>query len=120
MGYALRRMMQEPVQWNPTADLQPSLHWYEEGFKEMHSAVRATNYLEVSSLLGTCGCSKDAYGWTWSVMGIIETDHGKLVVAPNNWIFEPVEGVFVVLTDAEFQAMFTKTFYQDRLNEADT
>lgn len=115
--YALRQMFNPPVQWNPVVEGGKPLDFLDEGFAELHPAVKATSYMQIHHLIGTSGCSKDEPWWTWTVMGVLETKHGKQVVAPNDWIIEAAAGVFIVLTDAEFKAMFHERHYAGEIAE---
>jgi hypothetical protein len=74
----------EAEQWNPEA-----LLWSEITYPK---DVRPTNYLEVSTLLDTSGCSKEPPYWDWSVMAIVITKEGKHVVSPGDWIITGVQG----------------------------
>jgi len=91
------------VRWN----------WQGEGKRPLdtrechdHPAVRGTTYMEISDLLGTSGCSKEEPYWVWSCMGIIETNRGKQVVCPGDWIVEPIKGLYQVLTHEQFMVLY--------------
>lgn len=64
-----------------------------------HAAVRQTTYMEIADIYGTSGCSKQEPYWTYTVLGIIETPRGKLVVEPGDWIVEPMDGAIMVIPD---------------------
>lgn len=68
-----------------------------------HPAVRGTDYMEIHNLLGTSGCSPQEPYWDWSVMGVIQTTHGKQVVVPGDWIGTLIDGVYVVVSNAEYR-----------------
>lgn len=92
----------KPVVWT----LRPQLGYEVEGVPN----VRPTSYREVSELLGTSGCSRtdDVNMWDWSVLGILETPRGKIVVSPGDWVVMEIEepkSTYVV-TDEEFKLMF--------------
>jgi len=74
--------------WNPDAKRTGEL--------EDQTIVRATSYMEVNTLLGTSGCSKDQNLWSWEVLGIIETQRGRLVVCPGDLVTELPDGVYIV------------------------
>jgi hypothetical protein len=69
-----------------------------------HPAVRGTDYMEVHALIGTSGCSTEHPHYTWSVMGVIATKHGKQLVCPGDWIGTLVPGVYIVMTDVEYRS----------------
>jgi hypothetical protein len=66
--------------WNPynrsTSDLSKKDLELFKGFEVKH-----TSYMQVARLLDTSGCSKS--GWAWMCCGVIETEHGSLVVHPG-------------------------------------
>lgn len=68
--------------------------------------VRPTDYNEVSDILGTAGCSKFAPHYTWTVLGVIETPHGKQIVSPGDWIVELYPGRPIVMPHDEYVKMF--------------
>jgi hypothetical protein len=70
-----------------------------------HPAVRPTHYMEIADLYGTSGCSKGYPYWTYVAMGIIDTNRGKVVVEPGDWIIEPMEGVYLVVTDTHYRQL---------------
>ena len=95
------------VQWNPGEyGVSKPLEWFDEGFKELHPAVRGTSYMEVHELIDTSGCSPEDPYWVWSCLGVIESKRGKLVVCPNDWILETAEGVFTVVPDSVYKALY--------------
>ncbi len=76
------------VQWNIIDEGSRPKFGYE---CKDHPGVRGTSYSEVFALLGTSGCSRLEPYWDWSVMGVIETNYGKHVVVPGDWIVEDPE-----------------------------
>jgi hypothetical protein len=95
------------VQWNPGEyGVSKPLEWFDEGFKAMHPAVRGTSYMEVRELVETSGCSPEEPYWVWSALGVIETKRGKLLVCPNDWIIETAEGLFTVVPDPVYKALY--------------
>ncbi len=73
--------------------------WQKEGD---HSLVRQTTYMEIATLLGTSGCSREHPWWTWSAMGIIELPAGIVAVSPGDWILEDINGNVQVLNEEKF------------------
>jgi len=71
-----------------------------------HPSVRPTSYDEVSAGLGTCGCSKDYPWWTHNVMGVIDSQKGKLFVSPGDWVISMGEGQHLVLSDTHYNEFF--------------
>lgn len=51
-----------------------------------HPLVMPTDYMEVANLLKTSGCSREEPYWNWSVLGVLATDRGIVVVYPGDWI----------------------------------
>lgn len=95
------------VQWNPGEyGVSKPMEWFDEGFKAMHPAVRGTSYMEVHELVGTSGCSPEEPYWVWSALGVIETKRGKILVCPNDWIIEMAEGLFTVVPDPVYKALY--------------
>jgi hypothetical protein len=39
-------------------------------------------------------------------MGLVKTDHGQLIISPNEWLIEPFPGVYVILTPEQYQETF--------------
>jgi hypothetical protein len=97
---ALTALRKEPVQWNTS---EPPLD--ARDCKD-HPAVRNTDYMEVHHLTGTSGCSPKQPYWTWPVLGVIERDSGKQLVVPGDWILEPTEGVYVVIHNEQYEALY--------------
>ena len=87
-----------PVQWNVNC-----LNGYA---CTDHPAVQGTNYMEVHNLIGTSGCSKGNPWWQWSVMGVILTEQGKLLVNPGDWVVEVVKDHFLVLDDTTYRNLY--------------
>ena len=100
---ALTKLRKDPVQWNAS---EPPL---DARNCNDHPAVRNTDYMEVHHLTGTSGCSPVHPHWTWPVLGVIETEIGKQLVVPGDWILEPVEGTFVVIHKEQYEAMCGST-----------
>lgn len=92
-----------PVQWNRPDSPNGVKHARE---CNDHPRVRGTDYLEVHQMIGTSGCSSTPEMWTWLVMGVIQTCTGKQLVCPGDWIVEPVPGVVIILTDAQYTAFY--------------
>lgn len=84
-----------PIRWNVD-----KLNGYE---CKDHPRVMGTCYDEVWRLVGTSGCSKDANMYQWSVMGVIATNQGKLLVNPGDWVIEVTPDHYLVLDDAEYR-----------------
>lgn len=92
------RFCKTPVQWNVKQV---------NGYACLdHPEVRGTNYMEVHHLIGTSGCSNDATMWQWSVMGVIVTRQGKLLVNPGDWVVEVTKGHFLVLDDTTYRNLY--------------
>jgi len=88
--YIRRSKKVEAVQWNvPSKDGGKVMLGSECGD---HPSVRGTTYMEISDLIGTSGCSKGEPMWDWSVMGVIETPYGKMVVTPGDFIVRMLDG----------------------------
>lgn len=66
--------------WNPEVQLTHEL--------KDRTLVEPIGYMEVNQLIGTSGCSRYHPYWDWSVLGVIEMDHGKLLVSPGDTIIE--------------------------------
>lgn len=92
----------EPIQWNNYIEEQPPIFGRE---CKDHPAVRGTHYMEVHHLVGTSGCSPLDPCWGWVVLGVIENSHGKQLVCPGDWILEPTDGVYVVMSNTQYAAM---------------
>lgn len=90
----------DPIQWNNTEPPQNAREY------KGHPAVRGTDYMEVHHLTGTSGCSPQYPHWTWPVLGVIESETGKQLVVPGDWIFEPIEGQYVVVSATQYEAIF--------------
>lgn len=69
---------------------------------EDETLVSPTSYMEVFELIGTSGCSNTPEMWTWSVMGVLETSRGNIVVNPGDWVVELLKDLYVVMTDEEY------------------
>lgn len=88
------------TQWNKDAK-------YSHECKD-HPDVKPTSYVEVYNLIGTSGCFKYPPYWDWSVMGIIKSGRGKMLVCPGDWVIEVVEDVFIVIDNETFQKSYLK------------
>lgn len=93
------------IQWNPPVlneqgHMVPQDHM--SGYKG-HPKVRFTTYDEVFEILKTPGNSRTPPYWSWQVLGVIETERGKLVVSPGDWIIELIPGSFVVMSDNDYR-----------------
>ena len=71
-----------------------------------HPKVQGTSYMEVHSLIGTSGCSRDAQMYQWSVMGVIATHQGKLLVNPGDWVIEIVKDHFLVVDNHTYRNLY--------------
>lgn len=91
----------EWVQWNVTLK-ENGLPLGRDCFD--HPAVRGTDYMEIHKLIGTSGCSTEHPHYSWAVMGVIATKHGKQIVCPGDWIGTLMPGVYLVMTDAEYRS----------------
>lgn len=92
----------KPVCWNPPgADFKVAKECTD------HPKVRGSSYMEIHELLGTNGCSKELPYWTWEALGVLETPQGKLVVCPGNWIIEFSKDLFLVMTDEQYQKLYS-------------
>jgi hypothetical protein len=90
----------DPIQWNPAEPPQDARNCKD------HPAVRNTDYMEVHHLTGTSGCSPKYPHWTWPVLGVIESGSSKQLVVPGDWIFEPIEGQYVIISAIQYSAIF--------------
>jgi len=96
--------MAKSTQWNPNRIWQADreIVYTENGRAESyiteHPLIRHTYYSEVSSILGTSGCSRHKPYWDNSVMGVIKLDYGKLFINPGQWLNEYDNGT-VTITD---------------------
>lgn len=97
MKFALRQPV-EAAQWNAESKLARALGKI--------NPVRATTYLEVHNLVGTSGCSYDKEMYDWSVLGILETAQGKLIVRPGDWIIEDELGNPRVCRKEDFDKLY--------------
>jgi hypothetical protein len=91
----------------PTVNTQKAVRWNvgaNNGYACMdHPKVEGTSYMEVHRLIGTSGCSRDAHMYQWSVMGVITTRQGKLLVNPGDWVVEVVPDHFLVVDDQTYR-----------------
>lgn len=74
-----------------------------------HPAVEPVSYEEVAMLLGTSGCSREEPYWIYDVLGKIRSDRGVQIVCPGDWILDLKEGVYLVLKEKDFRALFSTT-----------
>lgn len=91
-----------PYQFNPT-HLNPEAPFATREISDLHPAIRGTHWEEVSKLLGTGGCSKVAPNWSYMYLGMVNTEHGKLIIAPDEWLLEPFPGTYLILTHEQFE-----------------
>lgn len=77
--------------------------WFKYGD---HPLVRRTSYSEVSSLLGTSGCSREEPYWAWDRMGMIDTLEGKYAVIPGDWIITGINYEIYPCKDDIFKATY--------------
>lgn len=82
---------------------------------EDNTLVSPTSYMEVFELIGTSGCSNTPEMWTWSVMGVLETSRGKIVVNPGDWVVELCKDFYVVMSNEEYMTL--EPFMEKRINE---
>jgi len=73
---------------------------------EIASRVRPTGYDEISRLLKTSGCSKEKPYWIHSVLGVLETSRGTLVLIPEDWVIKVAKDFYLVLDDATYRALY--------------
>lgn len=105
-AYADRKQLYRgQIRWNWAGQGKDEQRVFGRDCKD-HPAVRGSNYMEIAKLLETSGCSKHDPWWSWEVLGVIDTDYGKLVVCPGDWIIEPIKGLYQVLTDDQFRKLY--------------
>lgn len=94
------------VRWNvPNTEGSPKL-WMEWTEKELLGGlVHPSSYHDLSTLLGSSGCSATKPWWVWSVVGLILMDNGRLTVNPGDWIIEDSVGCVAVYTDEQAQLL---------------
>lgn len=103
----LENLANPPYQFNAgVCDIKGNVPVNTREITDLHPAIRGTHYGEVSDLLDTSGCSKYHPWWTWSVLGMVQTEHGKMIIAPNEWLIEPFPNVYVILTPEQYQETF--------------
>ncbi len=88
------------VKWNPDNKLTHSL-FDEVGLTPAQLAVRPTTYMEVHQLIGTSGCSPTPEMWDWSVMGVMTTTRGKILVCPGDYLITLYDDSHLVLSQKE-------------------
>lgn len=71
-----------------------------------HPSVHRVSYELVANLLETSGCSKEEPYWIHSVIGGLHTSRGVQLICPGDWIVEPLEGVYLVLTHDQYLALY--------------
>ena len=86
--YVKKRVVVEAVRWN-TPDENSKVQLAR--LCEDHPQVRGTSYGELVEMTGSA-CSKDEHMWDWSVLGVIDTLEGKMVVNPGDYIITGVKG----------------------------
>lgn len=92
-------------QWNPPVTNEEGrvvLQDHMSGYVG-HPHVRFTSFDEIWEVLKTPGNSHNEPYWSWQVLGILESDRGKQVVCPGDWIVELIPDYFVILTEKEYQ-----------------
>jgi len=90
-GYMMPNSNSETLisfQWNPDKMLSCEYEGY--------PLVRPTNYMEVHYILGTSGCSRSPNFYCWSVLGVIESSRGKLIVEPGDWVTNLPDGNIMI------------------------
>ena len=93
-------LVESAVRWN---DASNPVNSYE---CKDSDHVRGTSYSEVFDTIGTSGCSKEYPYYIWSVLGVIETPRGKLVVSPGDWIVTFSSGRIEAYSDSEYRETF--------------
>lgn len=93
-------MKLQAIQWNPPARDGRAVFAAD---CQDHPAVRPTSYMEVWELIRTSGCSKEEPYWVWSVMGVLETPKGRLVVSPGDWIIELPGTQYAVIPNTVYE-----------------
>jgi hypothetical protein len=81
------------------------IQWFKDGD---HPKVRKTSYAEISTLLGTSGCSKEEPYWDWQAMGIIESLECNYAVCPGDWIAKGPKGEYYAIKPDIFEATYEK------------
>jgi hypothetical protein len=74
-----------------------------------HKLIEHTSYMEVAKLLNTSGCSKEEPYWDWTVLGVVKTNKGMLVLSPGDWFNEFDDGSVSVSKEPFFKAEERKT-----------
>lgn len=116
-GIVVKEILEKAVRWNAPVDKDTALI-YASDCKD-HTAVRHTSYMEVHEMLKTSGCSKEYPWWNWSVMGVIDMEHGKLSVSPGDWVVEIAEGHYIVLKDETYKTLCTQQTHGQEYNRPD-
>lgn len=101
--YADAGPVRHPTRWNAPSDTGGPI-WARDC--KDHPLVRGTDYSEVFKLIGTSGCSRSPEMWQWTVLGVLETPKGNLLVYPGDWIVEVVKGYFIIMPDADYRAQY--------------
>lgn len=87
MKYRKKPVEIEAYQFNPNG--APYYKWGDN-----FPGVSRTDYMEVHTLLGTSGCSKEAPYWSWPAIGTVKTIHGQTtVVVPGDYIIMEPDGI---------------------------
>lgn len=105
MKYRKRPVIVEATRWNVPDENGKVL--LARDCKD-HPAVRPASYMEVSTLEGTNGCSKQPPYWGWEVLGIIDTLEGKHLVCPGDYIINGIKGEFYPCKPDIFEMTYEK------------
>lgn len=97
------QLYSRPIRWNVPNDKGHPL-WASDCSD--HPAVKPVGYMTVSNLIDTSGCSREEPYWTHMAMGVIESNRGKQLVMPGDWIIEPLKGVYIVLSDEQYTELY--------------
>lgn len=103
MKYRKRPVIVEATRWNVPDENGKVL--LARDCKD-HPAVRPASYMEVSTLEGTNGCSKQPPYWGWEVLGIIDTLEGKHLVCPGDYIINGIKGEFYLCKPDIFEMTY--------------
>lgn len=77
-----------------------------KGNPSIAERIKPVSYMDVHELLGTSGCSRGEPFWTWMVMGVINTQRGKLAVYPGDWVVEIFPEYLIVLSDEQYRNLY--------------
>lgn len=92
------------VRWNAPSPIDGKPAFAEDC--DDHPAVKPTTYMELNEAFGTSGCSVEHPHWTWPVMGVINTDKGKLFVSPGDYVVWFGGTSYLVLSEANYLEIF--------------